>query len=724
MDAGTYEVLRDRLRAGAAELARRAEVLDAARTREFGSTELTLTGTGRLTGPVPSVPSDIVAVGDRLLLGRDPRIPGTRPVEVGDVFALYDRELNPLPPEAVPGLLDDPAFIAEFAALHRYYRGARLIQLRRVDGKLLAVFRTGEKADDIRVLRWATDPVRFLDARGERDHVFPPPYDFDWTETTRDDHLTGRHPRVAVGGDTSVAYVSTVGGALTVRTDADTESADAVHSEPVDEPLQSLADAEIAHARVGALLLLRVRPYNESVRRHLVLNTLTGTVVRLDGIGQSARRLPDDQGIVFPGGYCLAAGTVKTFEVETTGPESGGPGFTGAGFTGPGVGGLEFERAGRSPGGEDVLFAFRARARGGGLLLPYGTIRKEIALPLPCLGYALFDDGTLVVLRGEPSAGSEEPARSHPVQLWKSPYAAENHTAPAGSGPLARIGNADLVRGIADALAIARQAMRTDPTTEVYAALADACVRAADRHHWLGGAETGDLRTPLEEIRASAGQMVEEFRTVRELTRQAADALAESAQRIARLVRRVRGESPATAAEWIDRITELRACHGELTGLREMRYADTAAIDTLAEDIANDTASAAGRAVAFLQRPDAFTGYHDEIERLTTEAGTVGTVAAAARPADRLDGLTAGLRTLSEVVAGLDIGDATVRTAVLERVAEVLGGVNRARAILRNHRRELTDQEGRASFAAEFALLGQSVTAALAAAGTPEDCDT
>ena len=103
---------------------------------------------------------------------------------VGDVFALYDRDLNRLPDDAVPGLLDDPAFVREFAALHRYYRQARLLQLRRVDGKLLAVFQTGEKADDIRVLRWAlTDGGRaaFLDARGDRDHVFPPSHDFEWT---------------------------------------------------------------------------------------------------------------------------------------------------------------------------------------------------------------------------------------------------------------------------------------------------------------------------------------------------------------------------------------------------------------------------------------------------------------------------------------------------------------------------------------------------------------
>ncbi|CAM5253655.1 AAA+ ATPase domain-containing protein OS=Streptomyces albaduncus OX=68172 GN=FHS32_001489 PE=4 SV=1 [Streptomyces griseoloalbus] len=78
---------------------------------------------------------------------------------------------------------------------------------------------------------------------------------------------------------------------------------------------------------------------------------------------------------------------------------------------------------------------------------------------------------------------------------------------------------------------------------------------------------------------------------------------------------------------------------------------------------------------------------------------------------------------MTEVVAGLDIADATVRTGVLERVADALGGVNRARASLDTRRRSLLDREARAGFAAELTLLGQTVTGALAAAGDPDACD-
>ncbi|MFG2369374.1 DNA repair ATPase [Streptomyces mirabilis] len=702
LDTGTYEVLRDRLAAQAGELGRRAEELNTRRIEQFGSTRLELTGTERIRTEHHCVPRDIVSVGDVLLFGSNDFL-GLKPeTTVGDVFALHDRDLNRLPEDAVPGLLDDPAFVRELVALYRYYRAAHLLQLRHVDGKLLAVFQTGEKADDIRVLRWslsADGRASFLDARGEHDHVFPPSHDFEWHEATREDHVLGRHPHVAIDGE---VFVETIDGTLTVKIEDNTETGEGIYAEPVDEPLQSLADADIAYARVGALILLRIRPYKEDAHRHLVFNTLTRSVVRLDGIGQACRSLPADRGIVFPGGYCLASGAYKTFDGVDTAD-------------------LEYERVIRSPNGEDVLFAFHARVEGRSLLLPYNMIRKEVAAPLSCHGWALFDDGTLTVLR----ADSDEPTPVHPLQLWRSPYVSDTYAAaqPSEAGPLGRVGNADLVRGISDCLSLTRTVSETAPTAEVYEALLAACVRAADTYHWLGDPDLGDLRTPLDAVRATAEQVLTEFDTVQALTRQAADALAEAAAHIASVVRRLRGEAPRDASAWVNGLTELRRAQGHLLTLKELRYADTVRIDELAADAETDLASFGQRAVAFLAREDAFTGHHQAVEQLVAEAGSFTTVAEAAPLTTRIEELTDGLRTVTEVVAGLDIGDATVRTSILERIAEVLGGANRVRATLDAHRRELLDHEERAEFAAEFALLGQSITSALTAAGSPESCD-
>ena len=171
--------------------------------------------------------------------------------------------------------------------------------------------------------------------------MFPPSHDFEWTPTTREQHILGRHPHVSIEDE---VFVETVGGSLTVKVENNTEDGEGIFSEPVDEPLQSLADAEIAYARIGPLILLRMLPYKETVQRYLVFNTRTREVRRLDGIGQACQRLPEDQGIIFPGGYYLATGLAKTFDAD--------------------VAELEFERVVRSVNGEDVLYVFHARAAG------------------------------------------------------------------------------------------------------------------------------------------------------------------------------------------------------------------------------------------------------------------------------------------------------------------------------------------------------------------------
>lgn len=706
VDAGAYEVLRRRLSAQAGELVRRAEALNVRRTEEFGSTGLRLLATEQVRTERASVPRDLVAVGGKLLFGFE-RGPGARgEAGVDDVLLVRDAEADGDAPGSDGTLLDDEDFRREFSSLHRYFRDARLLRLRRVNGKLLAVFRTGADAEDIRVLRWALgadgSPGAFLDAQGERDHVFPPSHDFEWAVAGREAHVPGRHPHIAVGKGGGL-FVDTLGGTLTVKVTDDTESPDGIYEEPVDEPLQSLADADVEYAEVGPLVLLRVRPYKEDAWRHLVFNSLLATVQRLDGIGPACHRLPEDQGIIFPGGYYLTTGTAKTFDTaeELTEPV--------------------FEGAVRSPNGEDVLYVFRSRDGLRSLLLPYNLIRQEVATPLTGRGHALLDDGTLILLRDNPDG----PARVHPLQRWQTPYVSDTYAAarPAGTGPLARTGNADLVRGISDCLALAHGVRDMTPTTAVYGQLAADCARAQDRYHWLSDTELGSLDEPLRELRATAQQVLAEFTAVQELTRRAADALEETAGRITALVRRVRGEVPGSASAWVERLTELRQAHGHLATVGEMRYADVERIAELSARTEDDIGSAAQRAVSFLARADAFDGYHEDIAGLVADAGALETVRDASAVTDRLSAMTEGLATVTDVVAGLEIGDATVRTSILERIAEVLGGANRARATLDARRRELLSKEGRAEFAAEFALLGQAVTGALAAADSPEACD-
>ncbi|MCT2591013.1 DNA repair ATPase [Streptomyces sp. N2-109] len=720
LEAGTYEVLRQRMTAAAGDLTARAEELNARRVETFGGSELELTGSDRIRTGHDCVPRDIVQVGGVLLMGcNSPVGPGkgtgageggTADVAgVGDVFSLHrctGGHFEAAPEDAVPGLLDDPRFRRDFAELYRYFRAARLLWLRRTGSLLLAVFRTSEQLADIRVLRWRIGPdgtPEYLDAKGERDHVLPGPYDFEWTETGRGQHVPGRFPHISVE---DTLFVSVHGGALTLKTGNNTDTASGgIHSEPVQEQLQSLGDAELAYARVGPLVLLRVLPYKEPEHRYLVYNERTGEVVRLDGIGQACRRLPEDQGIVFPGGYYVttapAGAAAKTFDTDTTD--------------------LVFEAAVRSPNGEDVLYAFRAPADGRILLLPYNLIRKQVATPIAAYGHALFEDGTMAVLR-QPG---DEATRVHPAQVWRTPYVSDSHAAaqPPGTGPLARIGNAELVRAVSDCLSVARMADGMAPGGVVFEAIVSACARVTDLYHWLPADGLGGLDGPVATLRETAGQVIAEFARVEELRVQADSALDTAEREVTALVRRARGEAPDGASGWVALLTALRRAQGSTESLRELRYADTERVDALAAELTASLDATGRRAVTELSREDAFAGTLGEINELAERAGALATVAEAVALGEQIDEQADSLRIVTDVVGGLEIPDATVRTGLLERLGEVMGAVNRARAVLDGRRRELLESEGRAEFAAESALLGQAVAGALAASGTPEECD-
>ncbi|MGA4816016.1 DNA repair ATPase [Pseudomonas aeruginosa] len=86
------------------------------------------------------------------------------------------------------------------------------------------------------------------------------------------------------------------------------------------------------------MLLLKVLPYREEQWRYLVFNSLTGKVERIDAIGLACIQLPEDHGIIFPGGYHLQNGEYRTFE------QSMRPRFRRAPV--------------RSPNGEDVQYVF------------------------------------------------------------------------------------------------------------------------------------------------------------------------------------------------------------------------------------------------------------------------------------------------------------------------------------------------------------------------------
>ncbi len=706
LEGGNYEVIRARLEEDARQLGGMAHTLNDERKAIFGGQELVVVGNERIRTEHNCVPRNLVNVNGRLLLGYNVRFALKKDVAVSDVFSIHgfvptEDGFDLAPVDDADGVLADPTFVEHFTELYRYYKDARLETLRVHAGKLLAVFRIGERAEDIRVFRWELlpgQPVRYIDNRGERDHTFPPAHDFDWVKPSRDDHVLGTHPHINIADK---VFVETVGGDLTIKVEDNTEDGAGIYSEPVDDPHQSLDDAEIHYALVGTLVLLRMRPFGETTTRYLLFNTRTHEVRRIDAIGQACVSLPEDHGLIFPGGYYLRRGEAKIFDPE---PE-----------------GLIFKRMLKSPNGEDVLYVFHHQVTGHYVLLPYNLIRQEVANPIQGHGYTLFEDGRMVVFRAE----SDEPTRVHPIQVWDTPFTTDEYAAanPVEGGYLAKIGNAALVRGISDVLAIQRQIANLTPSRAIFEDLVTATTRAVDHHHWLGRPEAGGLKEALDQTRRNAELIIDEFEKLQALQRKAAAALAEARSVQERLLLDVRPDILTTVQEFMGAMTRLREQRGHLITLQEVRLIDRPALDAMEAEVVARFDEASAGVVAFLLQDGALAPIVREIGELEERIAEVDRALDLVPITEGMDETGTGLELLIEVIGGLDVGDPNDRTRILENISEVFGQLNRVRAVLEGRRRELARAEAKAEFAAQFKLLSQGVSSALAMADAPEKCD-
>jgi hypothetical protein len=707
LEGGSYEVIRSRLFAQAEALAAKANDLNGRRKQLFGGSETTLIGNERIRTDNNCLPRDIISVGRYLLVGYSVFLGLKKETSVSDVFSLHKFEQTPdgfdlsqVPYSEAGGFLQDSRFAKDFSELYKYYKDARLIQLRRTESRLLAIFQTGQSLRDIKVFRFSLDTegnATYIDNQGERDHVFPASHDFEWKVATREDYVLGAHPHVSI---LDQVFVETVKGDLTIKVEDNTSTGLGIYSEPVEDPDQSLDDAEYAYAQVGPLILLRVLPFREQKHRYLVFNTRTQHVARIDAIGQACLRLPEDQGIIFPGGYYLQTGDYKLFEGTSEG--------------------MEFKRSIRSPNGEDVLYVFHHRAEGGYVLFPYNLVRKEVQNPLVGHGFSLFGDGRLVFFR----ATSNEPSRVHPMQVWQTPFCSPEYAArqPPAPGFLGKVGNAELVRGISDALTLQRLVRTDKPTRRTYEDLVTAGTRMLDAYHWLGHAEVG-LQEPVDQLRRTAELIIDEFEKVLALQKRAHEALAEAVAAQEKVLLQVRPEELQSAEGFMRALSELRKQRGHLITLKDIRYIDVARLEALEQQVVAEADRVSSDCVQFLQQGEALAPLADKLDTLQARLEPVQTTLDLEPLTQHIEETAQGLDVLSQTIGGLQVGDPLARARILEGISELFSRLNRVRAGQQARRKELLGKEKRAEFGAQFKLLGQAVESALAVADSPEKCD-
>ncbi len=712
-----YELIKKRLTDQGSRLQVQTATLNNARLEEFGSTQMQVIARTRIRTEYNCVAQDMVQVGDYLLFGYNVFMGLKRASNIKDVLSLY-RLLEPADGEVEYQLeevelkdtfLDQTAFVQDFNELYRYYKQTRLIQITVKDSKLLLAFQIGERITDIRVFRFALDfsegtpesaQVAYVDNRGERDIELPPAYDFDWIDTKREQMVNGKHPHMNI---LDTVFVETIGGDLTIKIEDNTQSGLGIYKESVMDTTQSLTDAQIAYAKVGSLILLKILPYRETDYRYFVYNTLTETVMRLDAIGQSCVQLPEDHGIIFPGGYYLQTGEYKLFESQDISAHD-----------------LKYKRKIVSPNGEDVLYLFYDMALGVTGLFPYNLIKKQLANPIYCNGMALAENGQLVLFSAQ-----SEPSRIHPMQIWHTPYVSDEYISelPESTSFYGKIGNKELVRGISDLYSITRLIDNQSVSQKLYEELVDNTSRLFDSYYWLNEPELNEVAGSIKEVTATAELVIDEFAKVQSVQKQTQTALADAEAKQNEITRQIKITTFISASDYVDQLTAIKRQKGHLVSLEDLRYLDKDKLVALQTQLATAESELAEQTVLFLSGDEALASYESILADVNERLQTSETNSKLKPVLETIDNTAEGLDLLTELLGTLDVADATVRTQIIDDISAIYSRLNQTKAKLNHKRKNLGSVEAIAQFGAQFRLFGQSIANALSTANTPEKSD-
>jgi hypothetical protein len=702
LEAGAYEVIRKRLDTRGAELRERLGLLNAARQEVFGGIETALLATARLTTDHNCVPRDMSAIGPRrFIFGYNVVLGLKSRLEPADLFAVYD--YDPADHSFHPNrdrLLEDKSFAEDFAYLFQYYKSARFIKFHRSTHSLYMVFQTGRSITEVKAFKWRVDQekgtMEYLGNRFDHEFAYPPSHEFEWKKARPEQYRHGPHPHVSIE---DLVFIETVGGDLTVKVEDNTATGAGIYSEPVDNKDQILDDAEYHYAILGNLVLIKVLPYQEKTWRHLVFNQRTREVTRIDSIAESCVLLPDDQGILFPRGCALQTGEVRSLET--------------------GLQPLRFERRVTSANGEDTLFVFDDLETGTYLLLSYNLVEQKLATPVISHGFALFEDGELIVLNGE-----NDPRKHHVVQVWRTPFVADQTAAPdLAASLLGKIGNPEIVRCLAECRGILTLLGKDDSYSDLYVELARSATDITDSYFWLDKPEAHGLRETLLAIKDTAESALAEFDKVRRLRAAAAATVEQLTDEARRAIRDAGSAVHGDIQGFVKGLAALRELRGRVIAAGEVRYVDGEALAALDRDAADAADNLGARCVEFLLQPEALEPYALRIEEQLGALEKVAKAVEASAIEDELRQTGADLELLISVAGSLTIRDATETTRITENISALFARLNQARSLVKARRDELAQSEGAAEFHAQLNLLKQAVISQIELCDTPEKCD-
>ena len=380
-----------------------------------------------------------------------------------------------------------------------------------------------------------------------------------------------------------------------------------------------------------------------------------------------------------------------------------------------------FERRIPSPNGEDHLFVFYNRRSGEYTLLSYNIITQSVETPIVCHGFTIFPNGELVYFKAE-----SNPQKHHVLQVWQTPYVADAATivnAEKAGTYLYKIGNADLVRCMAECQEILTLLAKDDSFEGLYLDLVKRTGDICDSYFWIGRPEAHELKIPLMEVNSAAQAAISEFEKVVRLRRSASDETARITKRTTEIVGKAKHMLPDDILVFVHVLGELRELRGELISLHDVRYVDLKRVEQMESDVGEASEAVSRRCVDFLQTDAALDPYRKGVADREAAIAKVKKVVDAQEIEAGLNEAGSELEMLIDIVGNLKIEDATQTTQIVDQISTIYAQLNQVKATLKTRSLELAREEGAAQFGAKLKLLNQAIVNYLDLCSTPEKCD-
>ncbi|MCU0386740.1 MAG: DNA repair ATPase, partial [Flavihumibacter sp.] len=498
LDAGTYEIIRNRLQEQRIELSGRLAQLNQARKEIFNSSGFQLIANQRISTENNGVARGITAIGNTTLFAYNVHFGLREDIKLSDVFSIYTITGDHFEPQPL-SILEDPAFITDYTNLYKYYRDSIFAGFHQKQNYLYMVFQTSKNPDDRKAFKWLirNEQLIYQDDRSIHEVRKAAQHDFKWIQTDLSNRRLGVHPHISI---LDKVFIEALNGDITFKIENNTDTGKGIFSDPVNNRDQQLDDAFYYYADLGNLIAIKIKPYQEEFRAY-IFNVRTKEVTSIPSLVEAGIVLPENQGIIFSNGYYLQSGEYKLFE--------------------NGITDLEFIQSTASPNGEDFLYCFYQRTSNIYVLMSYNIISRQVETPIICNGYTIYDDGKLVYFRSE-----NEAIRHHQVQIWQTPYTSTLQENPALiNNYLYKIGNKDIVAAMSECQEVLQLIQKEDSYEGLYEDILKKSSDILDAYFWIKEDVAGNLAQPLAQIQSIANTAIDEFAKVQSQRKHAREVL-------------------------------------------------------------------------------------------------------------------------------------------------------------------------------------------------------